>query len=530
MSASREKKKRRENLAQGLEPKLSKREQDLKKDRHMRNIMLSVVIVIAVLFGSLIFWNSGILQARATAVTVGDEKFTAPEFNFYYYSLYHNYVNTYGDYLSMLGLDTSKPLNEQQYSDSQTWADYFRESALSQMQETIAMAREAEKNGFTLSEDAQSEIDSYLQSIESYCSSKEITVDYYFTSTYGDHMTQDIFVSQLTNSYLASEYTDSVENSYAYTDDDITAYYEKNPDDFDVVTYKAFKFDGSVPEETADTGTDTETETSVSPTVAPTEDPAVTAAKAQAAMDAAKASADEMAAKLEAGGSFTDLATEYTPAGSATTSLVTDKTDAAKTSVSSAYQDWLFDSTRISGDITVAEDTDNSAYYVVLFESRGRFDYNTVNVRHILIKPEVSDGASEATDEQKAAAKSKAEEIYQTWKDGDATESSFADLAKQYSEDTGSSTNGGLYENVYKGQMVTAFNDWIFDSSRKAGDTGIVESTYGYHVMYFSGFSRPYWKIQVENAMRTADYNSWHDEMIKGYDITTSALGMSFAA
>ena len=35
--------------------------------------------------------------------------------------------------------------------------------------------------------------------------------------------------------------------------------------------------------------------------------------------------------------------------------------------------------------------------------------------------------------------------------------------------------------------MVTNFNDWIFDASRKPGDTGIVESDYGYHIIYFVG-------------------------------------------
>ena len=35
--------------------------------------------------------------------------------------------------------------------------------------------------------------------------------------------------------------------------------------------------------------------------------------------------------------------------------------------------------------------------------------------------------------------------------------------------------------------MVPTFNAWCFDSSRKAGDVGIVKTEYGYHVMYFEG-------------------------------------------
>ena len=35
--------------------------------------------------------------------------------------------------------------------------------------------------------------------------------------------------------------------------------------------------------------------------------------------------------------------------------------------------------------------------------------------------------------------------------------------------------------------MVANFNDWCFDASRQPGDHGIVETEYGYHIMYFSG-------------------------------------------
>ena len=123
-------------------------------------------------------------------------------------------------------------------------------------------------------------------------------------------------------------------------------------------------------------------------------------------------------------------------------------------------------------------------------------DYDMVNVRHILIKAEASEDGS-YTDDAKAAAKEKAEAVLAEYEAGAKTEESFAALAEAYSDDGGSNTNGGLYENVYKNEMVAEFNDWCFDSSRKAGDTGIVfvddEGYYvGYHIMYFSGLGDKY--------------------------------------
>ena len=46
---------------------------------------------------------------------------------------------------------------------------------------------------------------------------------------------------------------------------------------------------------------------------------------------------------------------------------------------------------RQAGDSAVLEDSDSSNYYVVVFNGRSRNEYNTVNVRHILIQPEASE-------------------------------------------------------------------------------------------------------------------------------------------
>ena len=113
-------------------------------------------------------------------------------------------------------------------------------------------------------------------------------------------------------------------------------------------------------------------------------------------------------------------------------------------------------------------------------------------VRHILIQPEKDidsdgDGKNDASsDEAKAAAKAKAEQIYDEWKQ-DPTEEHFAELAKEYTADS-NADNGGLYENVYPGMTVQAFNDWVFDENRLVGDNGIVETDFGFHIMYFSAF------------------------------------------
>lgn len=131
-------------------------------------------------------------------------------------------------------------------------------------------------------------------------------------------------------------------------------------------------------------------------------------------------------------------------------------------------------------------------------------DSVSVDVRHILIYPEGADSATvrteEFSEESWAAGKENAETILNEWLAGDKTEESFAALAQQHSGDPGSAANGGLYTGVTEGQMVQSFNDWCFDASRQIGDYGIVQTEYGYHIMYFCG-SNPLWRDHAQ-----ADY------------------------
>ena len=165
---------------------------------------------------------------------------------------------------------------------------------------------------------------------------------------------------------------------------------------------------------------------------------------------------------------------------------------------------------------------DSGVYYVLYYISRSTNDYLLPNVRHILIS--VSDTSDETAMEE---ARAKADEILAEFNAGDKTAESFGELAK---ENTGDSNGdeGGLYENIMPGQMVTEFNDWCFDESRQPGDTGIVETSYGVHVMYFDGFGNSYRDTLVENALRTADYNAWHDGVVGDNTYTTVPFGMKF--
>ena len=150
-----------------------------------------------------------------------------------------------------------------------------------------------------------------------------------------------------------------------------------------------------------------------------------------------------------------------------------------------------------------------------------------VNVRHILVLPE---GATVETiytetfsEEAWAVGEQNAQDILDRWLAGEQTEDSFAALADETSQDPGSNTNGGLYEDVTVGMMVEEFEAWCFDENRQVGDYGIVKTALGYHIMYFSG-SRPVWQeyarsdLMSERGMELIDETTGKHPMTVDYE------------
>jgi len=171
----------------------------------------------------------------------------------------------------------------------------------------------------------------------------------------------------------------------------------------------------------------------------------------------------------------------------------------------------------------VIEAADGMNYYVVyMVSTKAKDTTHTVDVRHILI------GVADVTDtEAMAAAKAEAEELMAQWEENGASEEEFEELAIANSDDNGTAENGGLYTGVKPGEMVAGFDDWCFDESRKAGDHEVVESEFGYHVMYFVDENDvEVWQRDVEDAMRQRDFDAFEAQIFEGVEVKTHWLGI----
>ncbi len=507
MSASREKRLRRElREAEANSDTVKKKKKERKpltpnQAKKLRSIIGTVVgILVVVALALLIFVNSGVLQKNAAAVTVGSHKLSPAEFNYYYQDTYNNIKNSYTSYgYWEYMVDTTKDIESQECAMAEnggTWGDYIRQSAMTNATQMYTLYDAATAEGFTLSEDSQTSLDSIPDTLESYAKQMDFTdAGAYLEEYYGKGATVESYIEYVRIQQIASEYAQQKTDSFTYTDEELRGYYNENRQDFDTVTYRVF----NVTTEDGDSA-------------------------------AAKTAADNMAAELDGTEkSFADAAYQAAPEDSRESyedESYTLRTGSNYSSISSDYADWLFADERTGGESQVF--ATSSGYAVVMFVSRENNQYSTVNVRHILAQVAKSGENETSTDADWEACEETINGILAEWEASDMTEDTFASLAEEHSEDPGSASNGGLYEDVYKGQMVTEFNDWCFDPSRAVGDYGVVKTDYGYHLIYFSGFGDEYWKGLADSSKRSADYSAWYEEASAPYAGKTSWFGMLF--
>ena len=156
-----------------------------------------------------------------------------------------------------------------------------------------------------------------------------------------------------------------------------------------------------------------------------------------------------------------------------------------------------------------------------------------VDVRHVLFAPEGGttdeSGATVYSEEEWAACEAKAQDAMNSWSKGECDEESFAVMASALSQDPGSQSNGGLYQNVQQGQMVPEFDAWCFDEKREPGHFGMVKTTYGYHLMYFVD-STPVWEYYSRQDLMAEKTNRMMQDLTARYpmEVDYSAISLGY--
>ena len=535
MSASDKKKLRKEAAAAKLTEKQEAERKEAKKLKTYSTIfgvVIAVMLVFAIVFAvTQTVNNSGILERNTVAVTVGDQEISSAEMNIYYIDAVNSFYNQYGAYAAMFGLDVTKPLDEQVLNEEtgETWADDFMNSAKQNLKSAYALSALAEAEGMTLSEDEAATIESTIGTLGMYAMIYGYPdTDTYLKAMYGNGCSEKLYREYLERNTLADAYYTAYGESLTYDDAALRAAEAENFSKYSSYSYTFYTLNVNkflTGGTTAEDGTVTYSE----------EEKAAAVAAAEEAAKTLTANAIATVEDLDA--AIAALPVNAETAGAASTSY----TDYLYTNINATIRDWVSDSARKDGDRTYIPSTTTStdengnevtttnSYIVVYFHGSNDNTFALANVRHILLSYEggVTDenGITVYSEDEKMAAEAKGVDLLARFETNGATAEAFAALANEHSTDPGSNTVGGLYEDVYPGRMVPAFNDWCFAEGRKAGDTGVIHTDYGCHVMYYDGDSETtYRDFMITNDLKSADMQEWYTALLESVTVTDKNL------
>lgn len=470
--------------------KVQKRKEEKEKEKKEERISTAVGIVFLVALVCLVasFPIRTYLATHETYVVINGEEVNKVEFDYVYNTSKNNYITQYGSYLSYFGLDTSKDLSTQMYSETLTWKDYFEQNAVESLKQNKALMAEAKAAGFTY--DTTDEYNTFKETIKTSAAAAGVSDKEYVRSIYGSYATMGRIEEYVKNDMVMNAYYQKLQEDNAPGDDEIQSYYEENKATYDSVDYRLTTIEADLPTEPTEladpveeTAADTTGSTDGTAATDSTQDTAYQPSDAEIAkaMEDAKVLADDAEQTVAKDGEAHE--------------------NEKKSSVNYLISDWLFDDARKAGDTTVITNDNSHCYYVVAFEKRYLDETPSADVR-VIIPTEDKTG----------------EEILEEWKNGAATEDSFAELCKKYTQDTSAVENGGLFEQVTKTGMTEELSNWIFDSSRQAGDTVAITVSDTTYVLYYIGQDQPEWKINIKNTL-VSDTMSQHMQDITA-DVT----------
>lgn len=448
------------------------------------------------------------------AVTIGNTDVSVGLYNYYYDSIVYEY--TYYAAYGYYDLDTTKDFGAQFTKDEDgnelSWEAYFRKLALQRLTNYTMNYEKALEAGITLTDEQKEQIDSQLESIKEQASSENKSVNEYVNEKFGENCGLETLRKFLEQYFIAGNYYNRSTIENRPSEDEVNAYFDENSNKYQSCSIALIELEYDT--------TDDDTK-------------AKSIENAKSYMSKITDVESMKAVMPEASASLIE---QYVSAGyfetqeeAVQTLLDSIESTETRTNVESYFDEdtasWLFDEATPVNSLNYFASEDYGIVYVILKTAQPVLDDAQVySVRHILITPANSEDESTSstetgyTDEQWANALNKAEAIVDEYNKGEKTELAFAELAEEYSEDTESTSAGssglygGGYEGTHIGEMVSEFEGWAVDPSRKYGDVDIVKSEYGYHIMYFI-FAGPeyYYNAQTDLAEER------NNEEIKNY-------------
>lgn len=481
---------------------LMAKEAKKKKVTKIISTVVAIVLVIGIVGGITLqsFRTANMTSGKAmrNAVVLQSENFevNAAMMSYFFYTQYNNFLNSYGDYVSYLSLDTKKSLKSQDCTMSEdvgSWYDYFVDQAATQAKELVYLAENAVAEKMELTKDDLSGVEATIDAYKDAAAKNNLSLKDFIPAAFGTGVNESDVRDCVELSLLAEKYLASFQNGLKYTDKEIDAFYKKNEANYRYVDYYYYTISAS---DTKDKATYSAAEKAAKELAAVKDTDAFSAWVEDYERKNAKLTDDYKKEDLES--DIKDTLADLVVEGA--TYVKEDK-----------GSEWLFNKAKV-GD-TYISDSGNGNYTVYFSTATPYRDSEvTRTIRQIILTSNTHGSMDEANKVAKDVMKSLA--------DKKLTDEAFEELAASYSEDTATYANGGLCENYSKNDFGTEVGEWAYKKDRKKGDFEMIKMTDGYALCYYVGKGVEGWKADCINAMKSEDYSNAKEDWEKKITLT----------
>ena len=446
-----------------------------KKKKISKGAVIAIVALFAIIiaaFVGIVTYVAKTIESKigfdqtAIAVTVGDIDSTAAELC-QSYMTYYSYNSYYG------------------YSEEE-----LKELAIEDAIFMNVLYAEALENGYTVTDDIQSQIDEQMANITAVAESSSMTADEYIVKSFGEGFTVDMYKKIAEKTFIVQKYYNDkiaeIEDKYKGDKGaaEIEAEYAADKYEYDLTDVSYWYFDAS--EENA------------------------------------QVDANTVVANVKGGMSFEEAIKSVSGDSEATAEKLKGHSKSALESgkfVAEAIE-WIFaeneDGSYMNGTGAVTTVADSSKIYVFYVNNAPHRD-ETIPADVLYIQVDVStDTAIKAEKELKIEAKAAAEEILKKFEETDKSVDSFTDLLIEYNNGDDELVYGDRFEALKNdGSEDAAVEAWTFDASRQEGDYALVEGDGCYYILFFEKKAEnAVWYDTILNSLVTNELRGFQEDLI----------------
>ncbi len=462
----------------------------------MKNF-ISALMICLLLIGTLWGCAEKEIDRTKSAIYTDNFEITTGVLTYYFNAQYLSFLNAYGENLDNIGLDTSKPLSEQECSISSgtTWYDYFMDAAKERLTQCIVISEQAKLDNKGLNKASLKEVEQIKETIVADAKDKNLSTEDYIVSTFGEGVTLNDIVECTKFEKLATQYYNAFVKTLNTDEKTVEDYFEGHKKAYCTVDYMSFSF----PVNTTDQIEINDIHQKAID-LSESQSPKIFKKTVEQYLYDYYQEKDEELSKKEIKKATDKVLAEITV------------NDASYSSASYASR-WAFsDEREINDGLVIKNEEQNSydVYYLISLPKRDETRLTTI--RQILIDP--------ADYKNSKAAKKEAEEILDTLKERDFNKKDFISIAAEYSADSDTATSGGLYKDLTTGMLKDAkeIEDWLFLEERAKGDSAIIKTkSYGWHIVYVENIGDPVWLTQSRLGFQNSRFEDYISELCDNF-------------